>query len=277
MATTQYLNLNKPTGSDLVNPLTDTFPNWDIVDTAYHELDSRAIGHATEIVSQGVHAITRIDQYTKTFKFIATANYEAGETFTVDGVQVNAYTPSGSALATGSYVSGAVVIASLNADDSAITIYVGGQQTADNSLRLGGQLPSYYATQSDVDNLDTNVTNLKNLTGNNSIVGIGDGTTTGAIAYLNEKVGGGMKCAKFGTYQLTNNNKSATIDISDLVLTSADDYMVILDCQGHPITTSATTTGAGSVSLTAKTATSFTVTSKTVANVDGSYQVITFR
>lgn len=94
---------------------------------------------------------------------------------------------------------------------------------------------------------------------------------------LEQKVGGGMKCAKFGTYQVTNNNKSATIDISDLNLSSADDYMVIFDCQGHPISASSSTTGAGSVSLTAKTATSFTITSKTVVNVDGSYQVITFR
>lgn len=204
MATTQYLHLNKPTGSDLVNPLTDTFPNWDLVDNAYHGLDSRAIGHATELVSQGVHAITRVDQYAKTFKFIATANYEAGETFTVDGIQVNAYTPSGSALASGSYVSGAVVIASLNADDSAITIYVSGQQTADNSLRLGGQLPSYYATQSEVDGIDTDVTNLKNLTGNTSIVGIGDGTTTGAISSLNAdlndiKEGGMLPKLNYGT------------------------------------------------------------------------------
>lgn len=100
------------------------------------------------------------------------------------------------------------------------------------------------------------------------------------VAAINEvlgQIGGAMRCAKFGTYTLTNTDKSATIDISNLSLSSAEDYMVIFDCQGHSISTSTTTTGAGSVSLTAKTATSFTITSKTVGNVDGSYQVITFR
>lgn len=221
MATTQFLGLNKPTGNDLVNPLTDTFPNWDIVDEAYHELDNRAIGHATELVSQGVHAITRVDQYAKTFKFIATANYEAGETFTVDGIQVNAYTPSGSALASGSYVSGAVVIASLNADDSAITIYVGGAQTADNALRLGGQLPDYYATQSEVDGLGTDVTNLKNLTGNNSIVGIGDGTTTGAISYLNQEV------QKMGMPILDFTNPLHTFSSGNLTYTATKECYIL--------------------------------------------------
>lgn len=183
--TTTYLNLNKPTGSDLVNPLVDTFPNWDIVDSAFHDLDVQSIGTATELVSQGVHALTRLDQNTKTFKFIATGNYTAGETFTVDGIQCNAYTPSGTPLATNCYVTGSVVIVSLNVDDSALTFYVSGQATAQDSERLGGELPGYYAKDSDMVSAQTDITNIKNLDGNTSIAGIGNGTVTGAISTLN--------------------------------------------------------------------------------------------
>lgn len=157
MSTTQYLKLNKPSGSDLVNPLTDTFPNWDIVDEAYHGLDIRAIGSATELVSQGVHAITVLNTDCKTIKWTATANFTAGETFTINGIQCNAYLPSGEALGTNAYVSGAQVIASLNDDNSAMTVYVpqGEVAVASDSERLGGELPGYYATKSYADGIKT--------------------------------------------------------------------------------------------------------------------------
>lgn len=155
MSTTQYLNLNKPTGGDLVNPLTDTFPNWDIVDNAYHGLDLRTLGRATELVSQGVHAITIVDTDCKTIKWTATANFNAGDTFTVNGIQCNAYLPSGEALGTNAYISGAQVIASLNDDNSAMTVYVpqGTVAIASDSERLGGELPSYYATKAYADGI----------------------------------------------------------------------------------------------------------------------------
>ena len=165
MSTTQYLNLNKPSGSDLVNPLTDTFPNWDIVDAAYHELDLRALGRATELVSQGVHAITILDTDCKTIKWTATANFTVGDTFTVNGIQCNAYLPSGETLGTNAYVSGAQVIASLNDDNSAMTVYVpqGAVAVASDSERLGGELPSYYATKSYADGIKSTADSASNL------------------------------------------------------------------------------------------------------------------
>ena len=186
MATqTTYLELNKPSGSDLVNPLVDTNPNWDKIDAGHHELDTRSIANATETVVLGVHAISRINQYTKFIKWIATANFTAGDTFTVDGNVVAAATPSGAALATGAYVTGAVVIACLNADDTAMTIFVSGTNVATDSERLGGELPNYYATASDMGSAQTDIGNIQALNGTTSIVGIGDGTLTGAVSTLN--------------------------------------------------------------------------------------------
>lgn len=192
MATqTIYYEFNKPTGNDLVNPLVDEFPNWDIADAALHELDERSIANATEVVSLGVHAISRLDQNTKFIKWIATANYTAGDTFTVDGNVVAVATPSGEALATGAYVTGAVILACLNADDSAMTIYVTGTNVATDSARLGGELPSYYAKQSDMTSAQIDIGNIQALNGNTSIASIGDGTLTGAVNKINSDLNTG--------------------------------------------------------------------------------------
>ena len=185
MATqTTYYNFNKPEGTDLVNPLVDTNPNWDALDADLHEFNERSISNCTEVISLGVHAISRLDQTAKFLKWIATGNFTAGDTFTVDGLVVAASTPSGGTLATGAYVTGAVVLACLNADNSAMTVYVSGTNVATDSERLGGELPSYYATDADMDDAQTDITNIQNLEGNTSIVGIGDGTLTGAISYI---------------------------------------------------------------------------------------------
>lgn len=186
MATqTTYYNFNKPSGTDLVNPLTDTNPNWDIADAALHELNERSVANCTEVVSLGVHALSTLNTDTKFLKWIATANYTAGETFTLNGIAVAAATPSGASLATNAYVSGAVVMACLNADNSAMTVFLSGTTVASDSERLGGELPSYYATDSDMGNAQTDITNIQNTLGNTSIVGIGDGTVTGAIEAIN--------------------------------------------------------------------------------------------
>ena len=210
MATqTTYYEFNKPQGSDLVNPLTDTNPNWDLADAALHELNERSFANATETVVLGVHAISRLNTYTKFIKWIATANFTAGDTFTVDGNVVAASTPSGASLADDAYVSGAVVIACLNADDSAMTIFVSGTNVATDSARLGGELPSYYATASDMSNAQTDIGNIQALDGTTSIATIGDGTLTGAVAEINSNL-----TAVGNKYQASfqNNNYGFVID-----------------------------------------------------------------
>lgn len=268
MATqTTYYEFNKPEGTDLVNPLVDTNPNWDALDADLHEFNERSISNCTEIVTLGVHAISRLDTTSKFLKWIATANFTAGETFTVDGLAVAASTPSGATLATGAYVTGSVVLACLNADNTAMTIFVSGTNVATDSERLGGELPSYYAKASDLEGAETDITNLQNQVGNTSIVGIGDGTATGAIFSINEKVGNGMKCAKFG---LLTDSSTGIVDISDLALSSADDYILIID--GFTVGTN----GIYPAKVEAKTNSSFTI-QKLGTPFQVSYQVLTLK
>lgn len=188
MATqTTYYEFNKPAGSDLVNPLVDNNPNWDKADAALHGLSINSIGTAVEVITLGVHALTRINQPdAKFFTFIATGDFDAGETFTLDGVAINAALPDGSSLGSDCYVTGACVLVGLNADNTLATFYLPSTgATAPDSLRLGGELPSYYATAAALANAVQSITDLDNIMGNTSISGIGDGTATGAISAIN--------------------------------------------------------------------------------------------
>lgn len=174
METTTNYGLKKYQVGDLFNPLTINNPNVDDIDMDMKAISDRAVGRATELVSQGVHAITILDTDCKTIKWVATANFTAGETFTVNGIQCNAYLPSGEALGTNAYVSGAQVIASLNDDNSAMTVYVpqGAVAVASDSERLGGELPSYYATKSYADGIKSTADNASQLIQKKALVNV---------------------------------------------------------------------------------------------------------
>lgn len=181
--TTNY-NFNLPEGSDLVNLLTQLIPNWSNLDSILKGVENQAFTNCTEVTSLGVHAISRTNADGKILKWIATANFTAGDTFTVDGNVVAASTPAGATLATGAYITGAVIIAALNSDESAMTIFVSGTNVATDSERLGGELPSYYAKDSDMETAKQAIEDLDNLMGTTSISAIGDGTVTGAISAI---------------------------------------------------------------------------------------------
>lgn len=196
---TTYYEFNKPTGDDLVNPLIDQIPNWDIADNALHGLSVNSIGTATEVVALGVHALTRVHQTDAKFiQFIATGDYDAGETFTLDGVAIAAAYPDGSPLVQDAYVTGATVLIGLNADNSVATFYLsktGG--TAPDSLRLGGELPAYYASKSYADGIKTTADNAASAIAKKALVNtyydtsdnklyrvLSDGTVGGEISMI---------------------------------------------------------------------------------------------
>ena len=157
MATqTTYYNFNKPAGTDLVNPLTDQIPNWDIADSALHGLSVNSIGTAVEVITGTVHALTRTGQTDAKFiQFIASGDYDSGDTFTLDGIAINATYPDGTSLETDAYATGATVLIGLNADDSTATFYLSkaGSGVAADSERLGGELPQFYSSKSYADGI----------------------------------------------------------------------------------------------------------------------------
>lgn len=137
-------------GKDKVNLLTQMNPNTEKIDEVMKTNEKSGVQIATELLSGTVHAITRTVPSASMFKFTAVSNYNAGETFTVDGVQVTALLTSGEALGTGAYIIGSEVLCSLK--DTLLTVYTqsGTVKIAENSEKLGGNLPEYYAKQSEL-------------------------------------------------------------------------------------------------------------------------------
>ena len=231
--TTNY-ELRKYQSGDLFNPLTVNNPNLDDIDTDMKAISDRAIGRATELVSQGVHAITVLDTDCKTIKWVATANFTAGETFTVNGIQCNAYLPSGEALGTNAYVSGAQVIASLNNDNSAMTIYVpqGTVAIASDSERLGGELPSYYASKDYADGIKTTADNASELISKKALVNTYYDSSTKKLYEVNSAgtVGGEIS---MGTPILDFANPLFSFTASQLTYTATKEcYIVGSICTG---------------------------------------------
>ena len=164
MQTTTNYGFKVYESGDYFNPLTTNNYNVGAIDTDLKAVSDRAIANATEVVSSGVHAITLLDTDCATFKFIATGNYAVGETFTLNGVAINGRYPDGTALSDGAFVTGATVMCSRNADDTLLTFYlssVGG--VAPDSEKLGGELPSYYATKSYADGIKSTADNASTL------------------------------------------------------------------------------------------------------------------
>ena len=149
-------------GTDLVNPLTDIFPNFDDIDTDLKGVSDSAVGTATELLTGTVHALVRSDSDRNVFTFTATSNFEAGETFTLDGVQVTALTPDGQTLSTGCYIIGSEVLVAVKG--TLMTVYVNPSKALDSD-KLDGHDSTYYATASDVSDLSGDVSALSSKVG----------------------------------------------------------------------------------------------------------------
>lgn len=76
--TTEHYELNIAEGTDLVNPLIDTFPNFTKIDEAMWNNKLGGVILATHLLSGSVHAITLEPQDATVFRFVATADYTGG-------------------------------------------------------------------------------------------------------------------------------------------------------------------------------------------------------
>lgn len=151
MNNTEHFKLLTYGPDDIVNVMTVDKSNMETIDAALQKNLIQGISKATELKTDTVHALTRFDEDCPIFRFTSTTNFVAGETFVVDGQQVTALTPAGSSLATGAYVIGSEVLCILR--DTRLTIFVSGASTADDALKLGGELPEFYAKQEDMDSV----------------------------------------------------------------------------------------------------------------------------
>lgn len=202
--TTTNYGFNISEGTDLVNPLMDIFPNWTAIDSDLKAVSDRAIGTASELLTGTVHALTRTDADRDVFVFTATSNFTAGDTFTLDGVQVSALTPAGEQLATGCYIIGSDVIVSVHG--TLMTMYVSPTKVADSD-KLDGHDSTYFATASDLGTTDGNVSAIS------TKVGTGVLTTTAqdCVGAINE-----LKSDATPSTITVTNNTDRTLQIDNV-------------------------------------------------------------
>lgn len=122
--TTPNFGFNIAEGTDTVNLLTQCYPNFTSLDSILQAIKETGVTTAVATKTGTNFAVVRTDTDCNFFRFIATANYAAGDTFTVDGVAVTATSASGAALPAGAFVINQSVIAILNS--SVLTVLVGG-------------------------------------------------------------------------------------------------------------------------------------------------------
>lgn len=148
MDTSTYFGLNLVTGSDKVNPLTVDRPNYEQIDEQMHKNQIASVVEATELKSGTVHAITCLTVGAVFFRFTATSDYTAGDTFTFNGTPVSAVLPDGSGLQQGAFKINGTVLCSIVG--TLLTVYsFTASGIAADSEKLGGQLPAYYAKATD--------------------------------------------------------------------------------------------------------------------------------
>lgn len=150
MQTSDHYELNLVQGSDTFNPLTTDRPNFETIDEQMYFNECAGVQNATENKSGANHQIVRNSPDAPVIRFTATSDYTAGDTFTVDGIQVSAFDTGNNPLTTGAFKIGATVICALIG--TVLTVYTNGGAVAvaDDANMLGGELPAYYAKQSDM-------------------------------------------------------------------------------------------------------------------------------
>lgn len=164
MQTTTNYGLKTYEGTDLFNPLVVENPNAETIDTVVKAISDKAVGNATELKTGTVHALSRLneDADRDVFTFRATSAFTAGDTFTLDGEQVSALTVAGEQLSTNCFIIGSTVLVAKR--DTLLTFFVA-ETTAKDAEKLGGELPSYYATASALATIAGYVTALQDKVG----------------------------------------------------------------------------------------------------------------
>lgn len=114
MQYTSNFNFMIAEGTDTVNLLTQCYPNFTSLDSILQAIKEHGVTPAVSTKTGTVHAIVRTDADCDVIRWVNTANYAAGDTFTVDGVSVTATAMDGTSLPAGAFVINQSSMAILN-------------------------------------------------------------------------------------------------------------------------------------------------------------------
>lgn len=131
MQTTTNYGFSIAEGSDSVNLLTQLYPNFNSLDGILLPIQNNGTTPATHTKAGTVHQLVRTTTGCSVLRFVATGNYNAGDTFTVDGASVTATSCNGQSLPTGAFVINQSVMAIVNG--AVLTVLAGGSSISDAS------------------------------------------------------------------------------------------------------------------------------------------------
>lgn len=131
MQTTTNYGFTIAEGSDSVNLLTQLYPNFTSLDGILLPIQNNGTTPATHTKAGTVHQLVRTTTGCSVLRFVATGNYSAGDTFTVDGSSVTATSCNGQSLPAGAFVINQSVMAILNG--AVLTVLAGGSSISDAS------------------------------------------------------------------------------------------------------------------------------------------------
>ncbi len=184
MSLTPNFGFNIPDSTDIVNLLTQCYPNFSTADTAMQAIKETGVTVATESKAGTVHNLVRNSADCALLWFTATSNYTTGDTFTVDGSPVSAVKVSGAGLETGDFVINSNVLAIVKG--AVLTVLVGGGSSQIDASDVdydntgsGLTATDVQAAIDEVKNLtDTNAGNITSLA--NTVGNLLSGYTSGS-------------------------------------------------------------------------------------------------
>ena len=228
--TTTNYGFNIADGSDTVNLLTQCYPNFTSLDSILYPIEQSGTTTATATKVGTVHQIVRVNSNCAMLRFVATANYAAGDTFTVDGASVTATSVSGEALPAGAFVINQSVLAILNG--SVLTVLAGGVSTfAASDVTYNNTVSGLTATdvQAAIDEVVAAIPSTidaDDVNYDNTVSGL---TATDVQAAIDE-LAGGSGGADHGVYELwVNSNPSAAFAAQTISFTAdMNDYDALI-------------------------------------------------
>ena len=165
--TTANFGFNIAEGTDVVNLLTQCYPNFTSLDSILQGIKETGVTVATDTKVGTVHQLVRTDSDCNMFRFIATGNYASGDTFTVDGNAVTATAMDGTSLPAGAFVINQSVVGILNGLVLTIVGVTGASSVAAQDVTYDNTVSGLTATnvQNAIDEVASDVSDLKTTIG----------------------------------------------------------------------------------------------------------------
>ena len=202
MTNTTNYNLLIAEGTDLVNYLTQTNPNFTNLDTIIKDVSDLTVTPATEVTTGTAHAISRTLTDCTVIKFTATSNWQTGDTMTLDGTPVTPLKTDGTTLKTGDYIIGSAVL--MIQDGTRLTVLVASSPDAsdinyDNTLsgltsnKVQGAVDELAA---DVDTINSNLSH-EHFSYNANTDRNTDSNVTAVLDYIHSNYGASSGIVRF--------------------------------------------------------------------------------